>query len=95
MKSGLLLSWIGAGLLSTSLLSAAEPRKQPPMSDEMRRAIEFEHYKDVAAQRQARKEARHPGVSDSNADRSADRDLESTRGNPVKDPGPPPKKQNH
>ena len=33
-------------------------RKSPQMDDDMRRAIEFEHYKDQAAARQARIEAR-------------------------------------
>jgi hypothetical protein len=54
------------------------------MSEDMRQAIAFEHYKDLAAARQARKEAKHPSVSYSNADRT---DEESVA-NRVKDPGP-------
>ncbi|MCU1235082.1 MAG: hypothetical protein JWP63_3049 [Candidatus Solibacter sp.] len=51
------------------------------MSDDMRRAIEFERAKDRAAARWARIEARHPS-----ADRSADRVMDDKDpGRPVKD----------
>lgn len=50
-------------------------RKSPQMDDDMRRAIAFEHYKDQAAARQARMEARgNAGRSQTNdhADRAKD-----------------------
>lgn len=77
---------LGAGLLLTPLAMAddhGKSRKEKP-DDEMRRAIAFERYKDAAAARQARREAKHPSVDYSNADRSAERDD----GKRVKDPGP-------
>jgi hypothetical protein len=58
-------------------------QSQTRMSDDMRRAIEFQRAKDRADARQARLEARHPSVPAPSAERSAD---DST----VKDPGPPP-----
>lgn len=88
MKTGLLALSLGAGLLVTPLVFGASPEKSSTMSNDMRRAIAFERYKDVAAARQARKEAVHPSVTYTNADRSADRVDESTQGKPVKDPGP-------
>ena len=76
-----------AGLLGAGLLLA---QKQPAMSKDMRDAIAFEHNKDVAAARQARKEAKHPSVTydNANANRSADRSTDESQGKPVKDPGP-------
>ena len=72
---------------------AAKAESQPAMSEDMREAIAFEHNKDLADERQARLEAKHPSVSYTDANRSADRSVdESTQGRPVKDPGPPPKK---
>jgi hypothetical protein len=61
------------------------------MSDDMRRAIEFERAKDRADARQAAIEARHPSVVYNNeAARSTDEDTNSRR--TVKDPGPGTKK---
>jgi hypothetical protein len=89
MKTRLLALSMGAGLLAMPLLFGDSPKKSSTMSDDMRRAIAFERYKDVASARQARKEAVHPSVTYTNADRSADRRVdESTQGKPVKDPGP-------
>lgn len=92
MKSRLLVGSLGAGLLVAGLAAAETPRKNPAADNDMRQAIAFERYKDVAAARQAQKEARHPTVSYSNADRSADRSADQPAGRPVKDPGPPPKR---
>jgi len=58
----------------------------------MSQAIAWERSKDVAADRQARKEKTHPSVTYSNANRSADRVDESSDGKIVKDPGPTVKK---
>src|ERR1700749_3151123 len=92
MKSRFLFGSIG-GLLLASLAFAATPADNSSSGKDMRQAIAFERHKDVAAARQAQKEARHPSVSYSNADRSADRsDEQAPAGRPVKDPGPAPKK---
>jgi hypothetical protein len=72
--------------VSAGLLPAAEPR----MSDDMRRAIEWERYKDLAAARQAVKERKHPSVTYGEANRS-----EEPEGRPVKDPGPPAYRKDH
>ena len=73
--------------------SAARAESRPAMSEDMREAIAFEHNKDLADERQARMEAKHPSVSYTDANRSADRSAdEASHGRPVKDPGPPPKK---
>jgi hypothetical protein len=87
MTTRLLAGILGAGLLLAPLGIAADKdsNSKKPMDDDMRRAIAFEHYKDLAAARQARKEAKHPSVTYSNADRSGDRDQDANR---VKDPGP-------
>ena len=56
-----------AGLvLAAPLVCGATPKKQPAISEDMRRAIAFERYKDLAAARQGRKEAIHPSVTYSN-----------------------------
>lgn len=74
-------------LLSPFAFGADKPAKKPStMDQDMRRAIAFEHYKDVAAARQERKERVHPSVSYDNANRSTDNDRDSA--NRVKDPGP-------
>ena len=62
--------------------------EQKPVIEGMRQAIAFERAKDAADARQARLEARHPSVTNSNANRSADRTDESTPERTVKDPGP-------
>ena len=82
----------GLVLAATFAYAADTPRKkQSGMSEDMRQAIAFERYKDLAAARQARKEERHPSVTynNSTANRTAE---ETTEGNKVKDAGPPPKK---
>jgi hypothetical protein len=79
-------TWLLAGcVLVAPLVYAATPKKQPAMSDDMQRAIAFERYKDLAAARQARKEAIHPSVTYSNRDRSVE---EPEQGKAVKDAGP-------
>jgi hypothetical protein len=87
MMTRLLAGVLGAGLLLAPFSVAADKdsNSKKQMDEDMRRAIAFEHYKDVAAARQARKEAKHPSVTYSNADRSSDRDTDANR---VKDPGP-------
>jgi hypothetical protein len=96
MKTRFLAGWMGAGLLLAPLVLGATPKNPPAMSDDMRRAIAFERYKDLAAARQARKEAIHGSVTYSNADRAADRSTdESSRGKPVKDSGPGAGKDKH
>jgi hypothetical protein len=66
------------------LTAADQPPAKPQSGDSaMQRAIAFERYKDLAAARQARKEAVHPSVTYSQADRSAEPQTGST----VKDPG--------
>ena len=81
---------LASGLVLTTVAFAQTPKAktnsgQHPtgMSEDMRRAIEFQRAKDRADARQARLEARHPSVPAPSADRSAD---DST----VKDSGPPP-----
>ena len=101
MKRRLLAGLLGAGLMAAPFAFAQDkPQKSKHaqtsrddsdadrtsgMSEDMRQAIAFEHYKDVAAARQERKERAHPSVSYTNADRSADQDNGANR---VKDPGP-------
>ena len=82
MKTRLLAGWV----LLAPLVFGATPKKQPAMSEDMRRAIAFERYKDLAAARQARKEAIHPSVTYSNANRSVE------EGDTMKDKGAPVKK---
>ncbi len=92
MYSRFLAGLLGAGLLFGTLASAATPKKrQARMSDDMRRAIAFQRAKDRADARQARLEARHPSVTYTNADRSANRSVEQSpaQGRRVKDPGVP------
>ena len=73
-------------LAGASVLAAAENKPTARRDSDMQRAIAFERYKDLAAARQARKEARHPSVPKVSADRSAERDTKN--GNTVQDPGP-------
>lgn len=46
--------------------------RESQMSPDMQAAIAWERHKDAAAARQARIEARHPTVTDNNANRSVD-----------------------
>lgn len=63
-----------AALVCASVAAAAEPARTRTLSDDMRRAIQWERHKEQAAARQARREARHPSVTYNNeAARSADR----------------------
>ena len=86
MNTRLLAGVLGAGLLIAPFSFAADEQRKSKSSkdDDMRRAIAFERYKEQAAARQERKEARHPSVTYNNADRSGDRDAADR----VKDPGP-------
>lgn len=88
MKIGLLALCVCAGILP-----AAQPQNR--MSDDMRRAIAWERYKDLAAARQAARERKHPSVTYGEADRTRDRDMEEMGGRPVKDPGPPAYRKDH
>jgi hypothetical protein len=90
MKARILAGLIGAGLVFAPMVSAATAKKKPgAMSEDMRRAVAWERYKDLAAARQARLEAVHPSVTYTDANRSADRSAEPpTSGKTVKDPGP-------
>ncbi len=80
MKLGILALLAGVCLTA----QAAEDKK--PSSD-MQRAIAFERYKDLAAARQARKEAKNPTVHYNTADR------ETAPKNVLADPGEPLWKQ--
>ena len=88
MGTRILSNCLAVGLLLVSLAPAADKpaRQKPSMDEDMRRAIAFERYKDLAAARQARKEAEHPSVTYNHADRSNDAGRDSA--NRVKDPGP-------
>jgi hypothetical protein len=89
MKARILAGLMGAGLLLAPIVSAATAKKSAAMSEDMRRAIAWERYKDLAAARQARLEAIHPSATSTDANRSANRSVdESTQGKKVKDPGP-------
>ncbi len=86
MTIKLLAGILGAGLLLAPFGTAADKEIKAKGTDsDMQRAIAFEHYKDLAAARQARKEARHPSVTYSSADRSS---QDRSDGNRVPDPGP-------
>ena len=75
---------IGIALTLAPLASAQDSRnKQDPDAD-MQRAIQFQRAKDRADARQARKEAQHPSVVNSNADRRVE---DPSAGNRVPDPG--------
>ena len=78
-----LLTGTICALLLVSPLAYAQEQKSDKTSQDMKQAIEWEHFKDRAAERQASKEARHP-----NADQSADRlvrEQKETDGRKVKD----------
>lgn len=91
MNTRFLAVSIGAGVLAATLAyGQSTPKKQPAISEDMRQAIAFERHKDLADARQARQEAIHPSVTyNTSANRSME---ESEPGRPVKDAGPPPKK---
>ncbi len=87
MRTRLLAGLVCAGALCAPLVSAASTKKST-MSEDMRRAIAWEHHKDAAAARQARLERRHPTVPSANA--NANRSVEEPQqGRTVKDPGEP------
>ena len=90
-----------AGMIGTALILAPlglaqqqDKAKQTQQSqrasgdDGVRRAIEFQRAKDRADERQAWAEARHPSVDYSYADRQ----MDDSNANSVKDPGPKVKK---
>jgi len=91
---------LATGLMFAPIVSAERAKKKngqtvaqnrlpdSGMSEDMRQAISWERFKDMAAARQERSEARHPSVSYSDANRSADRMADEPQGTPVKDPGP-------
>ena len=83
---------LGAGLMLAPLVSAETASKKSAMSEDMRQAIAFQQHKDQADARQARMEKAHPSVTNSNADRSADRD-DDQQGKRVKDPEPKQQRQ--
>ena len=92
MKINLLAGILGAALVAAPLGSAqqqdAKPKTTHPVrteDDGVRRAIEFQRAKDRDDARQARREAVHPSVDYSNADRRMD---DSANPNRMKDPGP-------
>jgi hypothetical protein len=74
-------------LAAGTLLAAEAQKERASHNSDMQRAIAFERYKDLAAARQARKEARHPSVPKSSAERSADREAKDPSS--VRDSGPP------
>ena len=90
MKAKILAGLLGAGMVFAPMVSAATAKNKPAaMSEDMKRAIAWEHSKDLAAARQARLEASHPSVTYTDANRSADRSMDdATPGRIVKDPGP-------
>lgn len=90
MKARLLLGLVGATMVFAPIISAETPRKQ---SRDIQEAIAFQRAKDRADARQARLEAKHPSVTYSDANRSADRSSDDPQGRPVKDPGPAPSKK--
>lgn len=90
MKTRLLLGLVGAALAFAPIVSAETPRKQSGMSKDVQEAIAYQRAKDRADARQARLEAKHPSVTYTDANRSADRSTEDPQGRPVKDPGPAP-----
>ncbi|MBZ5624233.1 MAG: hypothetical protein LAQ69_36870 [Acidobacteriia bacterium] len=94
MKTRFLAGLIGSGLVFAPMVSAAEAKKHPTMSEDMRQAIAFERAKDRADARQARLEKIHPSVSYTDANRNADRSIDESQGRIVRDPGKPATKKN-
>jgi hypothetical protein len=90
MKLGLLSLCLCSGML----LSAEN--RPPSQSEDMRRAIAWEHYKEAAAARQARIEARRHHTTVNRGARERAAEEESTGpGRRVVDPGPPVRQKNH
>lgn len=91
MKSLILLSGVAAaGLLLAPVAGAQQPRTRKQtqhMDADMQRAIEFQRAEDRAAERQARMEARHPTVSNSEANRLVEDQDTVRNGRTVHDPG--------
>ena len=92
MRTRLFAGIVGACLLLAPLCAAdkdqtARNSRNQAQDSDMQRAIAFEHYKDLAAARQARKEAQHPTVFYNNADRSSDRE-DNNQGRRVKPADP-------
>ena len=83
MKIRLLTGVLGGAVIFGPMVSAdtakkaTTAQKKEVMSQDMREAIAFERHKEEAAARQARIEARHPSVSQSNAVRSANSGRDS------------------
>lgn len=92
MKARVLIALLGTGLMAAPVALAQTKRdtteKREATSADMREAIAFQRNKDIADARQARKEAIHPSVTYSDANRSADRSMDDSDGRRVKDPGP-------
>ena len=89
MVPRILAAILATGMMFAPIVSAEKAKKkEAAQSEDMRRAIAWEHFKDMAAARQARLEARHPSVTYTNANRDADRSIDESQGKPVKDPGP-------
>jgi hypothetical protein len=81
MYTKFLAGFITAGFLFSPFAQAADnAEKKSKVSDDVAQAIAFERYKEAAAARQARIEAKHPTVtySNSEAERTADRDTSKT-----------------
>ena len=83
MRTKFLAGIVTAGFLLTPLVFASDQAKkksQDKESDEVAKAVAWERYKDAAAARQARIEAKHPTVfyNNSEAERSADQDKPKT-----------------
>ena len=87
MKTRWFAAVVGALLSGAPLLLAddANRPKKPKQDSDMQRAIEFERYKERAAARQARLEARHPTVFYNNADRQRQEDNQPGKKVPPKD----------
>jgi len=86
---------LGASLLLAPIFAADDQAKKPRndgMTQDMREAIAFEHFKDAAAARQARIEAKNPSVTNSNSTANRSAEDPNDHSKPVKDTGPAPKK---
>jgi hypothetical protein len=80
MKTRLLALCIGGGMLAGAALAADQ-------SADMRRAIAWERYKDLAAARQAAKEKKHPSVM-YRGEASREQETAVPPADRVSDPGP-------
>jgi hypothetical protein len=89
VKGGSMKGLLTAACLVSAAVAgpASQPAPKNSVDSDMQRAIAWERYKDMAAARQARKEAKHPSVTyNNNANREAG---ESTPERKVVDPAPP------